>query len=154
MARRWLRSRTNALLGGVCGGIAETFDVDANLVRFLFLLFAVLSAFGVLLYVALWLILPEADGERRDLSDRVQDAADEIADRARTFGREVRSAVRPSERGTLFLVGVALILAGTAFLLRNLGVVWMRWFSLGTLWPIFPVLIGVALLWRWLRGGS
>ena len=55
------RSRTDYILGGVCGGVAEYFGVDANVVRLLTVLGTVLG-FGVLVfvYVAAWLILPEA----------------------------------------------------------------------------------------------
>ena len=61
--RRLSRSRTNAKLSGVCGGLAEYFEVDATPVR---LLWAVLTIFpgaiicGVIAYVVAWLIMPVA----------------------------------------------------------------------------------------------
>ncbi len=60
-AKRLTRSKDDKLLGGVCGGVAEYFGVDANVVRLLTVLGTVLG-FGVLVfvYVAAWLILPEA----------------------------------------------------------------------------------------------
>ena len=53
------RSATQRMLGGVCGGVAEYFDVDANLVR----AGAVIAAFvtggtAALVYLALWMLLP------------------------------------------------------------------------------------------------
>jgi len=153
MTKRLVRSRSDAMLGGVCGGLGDYFDVDANIVRFLFILLAVLTGFGVLAYVVLWLILPEREEAPRKVEDRVRDAAEEIAERARSFGDEVRRAARPTERSAAVLLGGALILFGVAFLLRNLGVVWFGWFRFGLLWPVFPILIGIAFLWRWLRGG-
>jgi phage shock protein C len=53
------RSTTQRMLGGVCGGVAEYFDVDANLVR----AGAVIAAFvtggtAALVYLALWMLLP------------------------------------------------------------------------------------------------
>lgn len=152
MTKRLIRSRKDAVLGGVCGGLGEYFDADANLVRLLFILFAVLTGFGILVYLALWLLLPEEE-RAGDLSDRVQEAAEQMAERARAFGEDVRRVTRPPDRSATPFLGLALVLVGVAFLLRNLGIVWMRWFALGTLWPIFPLLIGVAFLWRWLRGG-
>ena len=59
--KRLQRSATNVTIGGVCGGIAEYFQVDATAVR---LLWVVLSVFpglivgGVLIYVLVWLIMP------------------------------------------------------------------------------------------------
>ena len=60
-AKRLTRSADDKFLGGVCGGVAEYFGVDANVVRLLTVLGTVLG-FGVLVfvYVAAWLILPEA----------------------------------------------------------------------------------------------
>lgn len=59
--KRLYRSRDDQMLGGVCAGVAEYFDVDPTLVR---LVFAALTLFGVgspvLVYLLLWLIMPEA----------------------------------------------------------------------------------------------
>lgn len=52
------RSRTDKYLAGVCGGLAEYFKVDANLIRVGFVLAAFIGQFGLLLYVLLWLVLP------------------------------------------------------------------------------------------------
>jgi phage shock protein PspC (stress-responsive transcriptional regulator) len=55
------RSRTDRMIGGVCGGIAEWLGWDATLVRVLFVLVSVLSAAfpGILVYVLLWVLMPE-----------------------------------------------------------------------------------------------
>jgi phage shock protein PspC (stress-responsive transcriptional regulator) len=46
-------------LGGVCGGVARHFDIDPTLVRVIFVVLAFFGGAGLLLYVALWLLLPE-----------------------------------------------------------------------------------------------
>ncbi len=58
--KRLMRSRDDRWLGGVCGGFAEYFGVDANLVRLLVVLGTVLG-FGSLIvaYVAAWILMPE-----------------------------------------------------------------------------------------------
>jgi phage shock protein C len=57
--RKLYRSKTNRQLAGVCGGLAEYFNVDATLIRVLFVLLAVLGGSGVVLYVAMWIIVPK-----------------------------------------------------------------------------------------------
>jgi phage shock protein PspC (stress-responsive transcriptional regulator) len=48
------------MLGGVCGGLAESLDVDANLVRIGLVALTVLGAgIGVVLYIAAWMLAPE-----------------------------------------------------------------------------------------------
>lgn len=55
---RLMRSRSDAWLGGVCGGIAARFGWDSTLVRVLFVLSFLLPGPQLLLYVALWLVIP------------------------------------------------------------------------------------------------
>jgi len=57
--RKLYRSKTNRQVAGVCGGLAEHFNVDATLVRVLFVVLAVLGGSGLLLYVAMWVIIPK-----------------------------------------------------------------------------------------------
>lgn len=58
MGRKLYRSREQKMLGGVCGGIAEYFDIDVTLVRLICLL-AVFSGFGLIPYIIAWIIIPE-----------------------------------------------------------------------------------------------
>ena len=58
--RRLYRSRTNRKLAGVCGGLAEYFNTDATLLRVLFVVLTVFGGSGLLLYLVLWIIVPEA----------------------------------------------------------------------------------------------
>ena len=57
--RKLYRSNSNRKLAGVCGGLAEYFNLDATLIRVLFVLLAVLGGSGVVLYVAMWIIVPK-----------------------------------------------------------------------------------------------
>ena len=57
--RKLYRSKTNRQLAGVCGGLAEYFNLDATLIRVLVVLLAVLGGSGLLLYVAMWIIIPK-----------------------------------------------------------------------------------------------
>ncbi len=55
------RSRTNRVIAGVIGGLAERFGVDATLLRVVYVIASVVSvAFpGILVYVILWVVVPE-----------------------------------------------------------------------------------------------
>ena len=61
-SRSLRRSRTNRMLAGVMGGIAQYFGLDATLVRVIFVVGSVVSAAfpGAIVYVILWLVMPEA----------------------------------------------------------------------------------------------
>jgi phage shock protein C len=57
--RRLYRSRTNRKLAGVCGGLARYFNTDATLIRVLFVVLALLGGPGLVIYLVLWIVVPE-----------------------------------------------------------------------------------------------
>lgn len=57
--KRLLRSNTNRVIGGVCGGIGDYFTIDPVLARVIFVLTAIFGA-GFLVYIILWIMMPEA----------------------------------------------------------------------------------------------
>jgi len=59
MQDRLLRSRNDRMIAGVCGGLAHYFNIDSTIVRLVFVL-AVLSGISPLIYVVLWIVMPEA----------------------------------------------------------------------------------------------
>jgi phage shock protein PspC (stress-responsive transcriptional regulator) len=58
----YLKRSRNAILGGVCGGIAEWLGWDPTLVRVLYVLISIFSAAfpGIIVYVILWIVMPKA----------------------------------------------------------------------------------------------
>lgn len=122
--RRLTRSRTDRMLGGVAGGIAQTYDFDPNLVRLGLVVLALATlGTGVVAYGVAWLIVPEADADEPVLTSAV------------------RSARRRPYDGRLW-IGVALVLIGSVTLADR--------FRLGaitrTVWPLLLIGGGAALL--------
>src|SRR6202040_3272593 len=58
--KRLARSSTDKKIAGVCGGLAEYFDLDPTLVRVLWLLVVLCGGAGILAYLILWIALPVA----------------------------------------------------------------------------------------------
>jgi phage shock protein C len=48
------------MLAGVCGGLAEYFNIDATVMRVLFLILAVFGGSGLVLYLVMWIVVPDA----------------------------------------------------------------------------------------------
>ena len=61
--RRLRRSFDDRRIAGVCGGLAEHFDVDAGFIRFGFLVASLIFGVGLVAYAVLWVTLPEPRGE-------------------------------------------------------------------------------------------
>lgn len=65
MTRRIQRSRSNKMIGGVAGGLAEYFGIDATIVRILFVLLLLPGGLSPLIYVILWVVMPEEPAAER-----------------------------------------------------------------------------------------
>ena len=67
MEKKLYLSKKDKKIGGVCGGVAEYFNIDSTLVRLLFVLFVLALGSGLLAYIIAWIVVPERpaseDGE-------------------------------------------------------------------------------------------
>jgi phage shock protein PspC (stress-responsive transcriptional regulator) len=63
VSRPLRRSRNNRQIAGVVGGLAEYFNVDATVLRVIYVVGSIVSAAfpGLLVYILLWLLIPEAE---------------------------------------------------------------------------------------------
>lgn len=118
---RLYRSATDKVIAGVCGGLAQYFNIDPALVRLAFVVFALTGGAGVLLYIVLWIAVPVGEGT---------------------------PAVAVGDRGHEMLATV-LIAIGALWLLANFGAfTFINWrFA----WPLVLIAAGAALLLRRVR---
>ncbi len=60
MTKRLYRLQSNKMIGGVCVGLAQYFDLDVSLIRLIFVGIALITAvFPMLLfYIIAWIIIP------------------------------------------------------------------------------------------------
>lgn len=99
---KYFRDKDNNILGGVCSGFAAKFDVDALWIRLAFVVSVLFFGTGFLLYIILWIIIPEAKttaeklemrGEKVDINNierTIKDGAKQFSSRMNEFGEEVR----------------------------------------------------------------
>ena len=57
------RSATDVKICGVCGGIAEFFGIDSNLVRLIWVAISLFAGTGILLYIIAAVLMPKAQNE-------------------------------------------------------------------------------------------
>lgn len=97
------RSKTNKMLGGVAGGLAEAFGWDPTLVRLGFVLLTLAHGGGLLLYLLLLLVMPKAD--------ELSLARQAVANAGSTF-ESVRAGDRNRTLGYALIGAGAVMLAG------------------------------------------
>ena len=151
MKTRLYRSTTDRMIGGVCGGLGAYLDIDPVLVRLFFVLLVIAGGSGVLIYLLLWILIPsEPSALAEDAT--VRTGAQEIADRARGLGDEMRTSIRNHNPQTALIIGAALVVLGAMFLVQNLHIGWLYWLDAGVLWPLLLIIGGAALVWRRTKG--
>jgi phage shock protein PspC (stress-responsive transcriptional regulator) len=100
--RRVFRDGDNRMLGGVCSGIANYFDTDPLWIRLILVVLFFGFGSGLLLYIILWIIIPEAKttaeklemhGDPIDIntiSQTVKEEAEQLKNRMHDFGKGVK----------------------------------------------------------------
>lgn len=63
------RSASDKFIGGVCGGIARSFGIDSGLVRIITVVASFFFGVVIVLYAALWLVLPLEEGGATGFDD-------------------------------------------------------------------------------------
>ncbi len=59
-SRRLYRDPDNRVLGGVCGGLGAYLDVDPVIIRVILVVLFLAAGFGLLIYIIMWIVVPEA----------------------------------------------------------------------------------------------
>jgi phage shock protein C len=59
MAKRIYRSRSNKVIAGVCGGLAEYFGIDRVLIRIVWVVTVICAGTGILAYILAWILIPK-----------------------------------------------------------------------------------------------
>ncbi len=71
--KRFYRDDENAVIGGVCSGLAAYFNIDPLVFRILFVVLAFAKGFGVVVYIILWALIPRAQTTRQRMEMRGED---------------------------------------------------------------------------------
>ncbi len=77
--KKLTRSTSQKMLGGVCGGLGEYFNVDPVLVRLIFVILTLADGAGLLVYGLLWVLMPEHPATASAGSDGAQHASEKAA---------------------------------------------------------------------------
>lgn len=138
---RLYRSTTDRMVGGVCGGLGTFLNIDPLFVRLLFVLLLFGSDFGLILYILLWILIPE-EGKAYGFKD------ESFGDKVRSMGDDIQVAVTQPHPQAGLIMGIGLILIGGLLFIDRLNLAWLDWFNMDVLWPALLIVGGIALLFR------
>ena len=143
MSGRLERSRTNRVISGVCGGIAEYLDIDATFVRVVMVILAFPFGVGVLIYFVLLFLMPNP-GEATPFVRSAgveQTPVDPLNPVAPAAPRVTDPMVVERRRNG---IGLLLVAVGVVFLLGNVGA--FRFIDWHYIWPLVLIALGVYLV--------
>ena len=156
---RLYRTVQGRVVGGVAGGLADYFGMDPTIVRLIFVLLVIFGGSGVLLYIILWIILPEKNtynaltsytsnappptGSGSGVGESYQGfeqgkpytAEDEV------FSQVTEARQKKKMEGSL-IGGAILIVLGTIFLAQR----FIPHIHFRSLWPILLISLGLILI--------
>ena len=154
MSKTLHRSQTNKIIAGVCGGLAEYFDIDSTIIRLLFILVVALGGSGIFLYLILWLIMAKSSKEPAVITEeRVKEFAGEVKEKAEEIKDDIikryyehdGNCDRGHCRGGRRFFGWLLLILGVAFLLNNLVPFWLR-AQMIKFWPLFLIVAAILMI--------
>ena len=147
MDKRLIRSKSDRMIGGVCGGLGDYFDVDSNIIRLIFVAFTLFGGSGVLVYIVLWIVVPEENKtsyfEDVTSKDNKMEGKEKVKGAADRFASEIKDAVKnDKKRDGRTVLAITLIFLGLIFLLNNFISVshFIR------LWPLILIIIGLSIM--------
>ena len=66
--KKLFRDPENQYIGGVCAGLEHYLKIDSLWIRLFFILFTIFSGFGIIIYIVLWILVPEASSTAQKLA--------------------------------------------------------------------------------------
>jgi phage shock protein PspC (stress-responsive transcriptional regulator) len=137
------------MIGGVCGGIAEYFDVDSTLVRLLAVLVVLLGGAGVIAYIIAWIVIPknpeqESDEKfekREKIKEKIKKGAENVIEEVKEHF-ESKESNHHTERNRRIWGGIIVIIIGVVFLFGS----FFPWVAWSNLWPLIVIALGIIIM--------
>ena len=142
--QRLYRSSSDRVIAGVAGGLAEYFDVDPVIIRVAFVLLTIFHGSGFIMYVILWLVIPDESDVSRMEGDVIQSNAEEMKEQVHHATERIRT--HHGSGNSRVLMGAILVIVGLLFLGNNLGyldITMMRQY-----WPLLLIAVGFLIFFK------
>ncbi|MCF6269893.1 MAG: PspC domain-containing protein [Melioribacteraceae bacterium] len=137
------RSRQNRILGGVAAGLGEYLTIEPIVVRVFFVVSVLFSGIGILLYLIMWIVLPEEkfifDNVSSNTSQKTESNTTDANSENINF-----TFHQAKKRNGKVIFGIILIIIGMFFL----GIEIFSFLNFDDLFPVILIGLGVFLLWK------
>ena len=136
------RSLRNRIFGGIAAGLGDYLKIDPIIVRVLFVVSVLLSGIGILLYIILWIVVPEENLMTSFAKSNIPNPEQtEEINTENIFKGEYKPS--KNNNGTI-VIGIIMIMVGFFFL----GIEIFSFINFSDLFPILAIGIGIALIYN------
>lgn len=134
--KKLYRSKKDQIIFGVCGGLADYFEIDPLIVRLVFVALLFGGGAGLIIYLLFALLMPVKD------SSKVNNVEELIVE---TKGKTKKVSQNLDSYNFSFLLGAFLILVGISLFFANF---WPFNFLIINFWPLLLILIGLIIVFK------
>jgi phage shock protein PspC (stress-responsive transcriptional regulator) len=178
--KRLYKSRTDRMIDGVCGGIAEYVGIDPVLVRVAFVLLVFAGGTGIVIYIIGMLLMPAGSAPAAAVPAGSATGAAPPADGTTAAPSATTAAATPgagpaspltgtaapaagaaspptgATDSTARIIGIGFVVLGGILLLGNMGIGWHHWWGLSwsAIAPLLVIAAGIALVLRSPKPGT
>lgn len=134
--KKLYRSRKDQIIFGVCGGLAEYFEIDPLIVRLIFVALLFGGGAGLIIYLLFALLMPIKDASKHN---NIEELVIEVEDKTKKASRGLGGY------NFSFLFGAFLIVVGISLFFVNF---WPFNFLVINFWPLLLILIGLIIVFK------
>lgn len=144
--KKLYRNEDEAILAGVCSGLADYFEIDATLMRVIFVVLAIGGGSGLLIYIILWIVTPvKKETEVINRENNAKEFAEDLGKKTKNIAKEMKKEIKSSKKRPGSALGIILMVFGVLILLDKLVPMIIRW---DYVWPVTLILLGGYFMFR------
>ena len=150
------RSKKNRVVGGVCGGIGEYFDIDPTLIRLLAILAFFFGGSGLIAYIIGWIIIPRNPNGNVEHHFKSEQKIVDMEDVTKTSESKIKTTEEyqseengknNSAKNRNISLGLIFIFMGFIFMGTTLFP-WFTWLAWSAYWPVILIIVGLVIMIR------
>jgi phage shock protein PspC (stress-responsive transcriptional regulator) len=144
--KRLYRDSDNAILAGVCSGLASYFSIDPIVIRLIFIILTIANGIGILIYFVMWLIVPPAKTSMQKLEmqgepislENIEEIVKEKSEMLRKEGEKAFVSLRENKSAFAKIISLPIVIIEAI----------IRFFRsfFQVLFPIFGLIVGLIII--------
>ncbi|MCJ7625358.1 MAG: PspC domain-containing protein, partial [Anaerolineaceae bacterium] len=130
----------------ICSGLGQYLNIDATILRLVFIILSLSNGIGILIYLILWVIIP---GEGQDVYTISN--INEFSVRTQEIRQEIRETFQRKRANTIKLIGISLVVLGVKALIMSFDLTFFQLLN-DILWSVLLILGGIIIIIKSLKG--